>query len=323
MPAYHLRTFYLARQQAWDNTSNLTFFRLEGVTDGSVTVNINDYVVETIGTNVGNLVVQHYRDSEISMSLVATYEQILYILHGLFGAVTPTGSSAPYSFIYRAPINNSAIPQFYTVVYGIENTVYQLSNCMITELSVSGNITTAQLELEVTFVSPNAPVPVTLPSSIINFQNLTTIRVLDAEFYLSNITTLPSTTSPVEATLISFELNVNPNRHIKRFIGNNDFYGDGRWQIDGSLLLEFNTTSKSLIDTVLTNNVQRNVELRFTQPSNRLMSLIVPFLVTDSVELFSDRDGNATVDVSFKAIHAQVINTSLQIEVYSDTNTLV
>ena len=324
MNAYHLRTFYLARQQAWDNTNNLNFFRLEGVKDGSVTVNINDEVVETIGTNVGNLVVEMARNSEISMSLVATYEQIIYILHGLFGAVTPTGSAAPYYYTYRTPVNNAAIPQFYTIVYGIGNTVYQLRNCMVTELTITGTANNA-LEIDVTFVSPYAPTPATLPSQI-TIQPVNAINFFTSEFYMSDINTIPSTTSPAEATLISFELTINPNRHIKHFIGNAVGYGDGKWQIDGSLTLEFNTTSKSLIDAVLTNHIKRNFEVHYWNPAAPLtnyVSFVVPHIINDSFDLFSDRDGNATVEISFSAIHANVIDSSLRISVASETDTLV
>lgn len=321
MSAYHLRTFYLARQAAWNDTTNLNFFRLEGVTDGGVTVNINDEVIETIGQNVGDIVVEKYRDSEITMTLVATYEQILYILHGLFGAVTPTQNAGLYYYTYKAPAANSANPQLYTIIYAIENDIYQLQNCLISEVSINATVNN-YLEVEVTFISPNAPSPIATLPTIAPFSTITAVHAFHAECYLSDINIVPTTTYPVEATFISFNLTINPNRHIKRFIGNTHWYGDGIWNIDGSLTLEFNATSKAIIDSTFTNHTKRNFELRFSPP-NRLLSIIVPFIVTDSFELFSDRDGNATVELKYTAVYSQLFLTALRIEVASDTNTLV
>lgn len=320
MPAYHLRTFYLGKQSAWDSSATATA-RLEGVTDGNVTVNIQDEVIETIGWNVGNITKQQLRESEISLSLVATYEQILYILHGLFGPVTPTGSQSPYTWTYKVPRANTVIPQFYTVRYGIEPYIYKLNNCFVSEVSLKGEVKNA-LELEVTMLCPYSPevsVVGTIPVT-----NVNAIHVREAEFYLSNVTTNPFSTSPVEATLKSFEININPNRHIKRFIGNDSFFGDGRWEITGSLVVEFNTTSKAIIDDVLNNLTVRNLGLRFisSADTNKQVSIIMPFIINDSFELFSDADGNATVELSVEAKYNQLFDTALQIEVLTDTNTL-
>lgn len=321
MPAYHLRTFYLARQATWDNivTPNV---RLEGVTDGSVTVNINDKVINTIGWNVGSITMQQLRDSEITVSLVATYEQILYILHGLFGSVTPTGSSAPYTWTYEVPRASTANPQFYTVRYGIGNDIYQLHNCLVSEVSLKGEVKTA-LELEITLLCPNAPSVSSVPT--VSLTNVNAIHVREAEFYLSNVTTNPFSTSPVEATLKSFEINVNPNRHIKRFIGNDSFYGDGRWEITGSLVVEFNTTSKAIIDDVLNNLTVRHLGLRFisSADTDKQVSIIMPFIINDSFELFSDADGNATVELSIEAVYSSLISSALEVVVQTDTNTLL
>lgn len=317
MPAYHLRTFYLARQSTW-GTPNTPNVRLEGVTDGSVTVNINDEVIDTIGWNVDNITMQQLRDSEISVSLVATYEQILYILHGLLGPVTPVQEGGLYRRIYKVPKANTVIPQLYTIRYGIEDDIYELHSCIIKEVTIRGEVRN-YLELEVTFISPNAPVPSTLPT--IAQQNVTVINVQDSEFYLSELDTFPTTTNSVEATLISFEIVINPNRHIKHFIGNSTSYGDGKWQIEGSLNVEFNTTSKAIIDSVLSTVNEKYLGIRFSKSGNKFL-IAMPFIINDSIELFSDRDGNATVELSIKAVYASLNDTALFLEVVNNIDTL-
>lgn len=317
MPAYHLRTFYLARQSTW-GTPTTPNVRLEGVTDGNLTINIQDKVIETIGWNVGNITMSDIRDSEITISLVATYEQILYILHAMFGAVTPIGSSSPYKWVYKAPVNTSALPQLYTIRYGIENNIYESHSCLLKEMVIKGEVR-GSLEVELTFISPVAPTPSTIPT--VTVYDVTPIYVQHAEFYLSNVNTFPTLTTPIEATLISFEININPNRHIKHFIGNSTGYGDGNWQIEGSLMLEFNSTSKAIIDDVLTNTTTRYLGIQFTKNPYHLI-IAMPFIINDSVELFSDRDGNATVELSVEAVYAPLNETALFVEVKNNADTL-
>lgn len=321
-----MRTFYLARQSDWNNANNLNFFRLEGVTDGSVTVNIEDEIVKAAGWNVGHITITKLRYSEINISLVATYEQIIYILHALFGAVTPSGTSSPYTWTYKAPSTNSSIPQLYVIEYGIDDNIYQLSNCFLTELSIKGSANNF-VELDFTLLSPYAP-NVNFSAPNVTYTYVNAIHVQNANFYLSSYDENPFNTSPIDAVLRSFEINVNTNRHIKRFIGNNiaqnSYYGDGRWDITGSLTLEFNDESKEIIDSALLDTPKNNLGLRFTYLPNpvKKVSIIMPFIINDSYELFSDADGNATVELKIEAFYNPDFNTALQVEVQTDTNTL-
>lgn len=333
MPAYHLRTFYLARQSNWNDTSNLNFFRLEGVTDGSVKVNIKDEVLKSIGWNVSNISLYRWRDNEITISLVATYEQILYILHALFGPVTPSGTAPSYTWTYKTPIHNTSNPQLYVIRYGIGNDVYEIINCFLTNLLIKGSANNA-VELEVTMISPNDIFPEDVPN--FSFTNVTAIHSYETDFYLSDFSVNPLSTLPSNGTLRSFEINIDTGRHIKRFIGNNpannSYYGDGKWQIDGTLVLEFDSTVKSnIIDDALTNLKTINFGLKSTSSTdfNKKLSLVVSCIINDSFELFTDADGNATVELSFESIYnnefnynTQPFNTSLLVEVETPTNTL-
>lgn len=326
MPAYHLRTFYLARQPAWNVTSNLNFFRLEGVTDGSVTVTIEDEIVKTAGWNVGHITITKLRYSEITISLVATYEQIIYILHALFGPVTPSGTQSPYIWTYKAPSTNSSIPQLYVIRYGIDDDIYQLSNCFLTELSIKGSANNF-VELDVTLLSPYSPdVNFTVPNVTYTYVNA--IHVQHANFYLSTYYENPFDTSEIDAVLRSFEINIDTSRHIKRFIGNNiaenSYYGDGKWDITGSLVVEFNSTSKSIIDSMLFDTPKQNLGLRFVclgEPVKK-MFITMPFIFNESYELFSDADGNATVELKIESLYNPLFNTALQVEVQTNTDTL-
>jgi hypothetical protein len=315
MPATHLRRIQLGQQTAFATPVAATSI-LRGVTDGSVTLNHNDAVVEELGRSVSDLVVVSQRHAEGEIELQTTYEDILYGLFGLFGPVAPSGGVRTFN----APITNYAAPQIYTIEYGTTGAEYRVVGGLLKEwtLRYEANAGVTESWAFIGRVVQANALTGSLPTRIV-----TPVLSRHASWFMDNVGTAHGTTQ-IPGTVIEAELSINTNRHLKMFEGSQPLdWGQGRWEAQMSITAEFNATAKAWVDALLTDRVARNIRANFVETANT-RELRVDFvgLIGEPVELFGDRDGNMTVELTFKALVAAPLNNWLQIRTINGVATL-
>ena len=315
MPATHLRRVQLGQQTAFATPVAATSI-LRGVKDGSVTINHNDAVVEELGRSVSDLVVFSQRHAEGELELQTTYEDILYGLFGLFGPVAPSGGARTFN----APITNYAAPQIYTVEYGAPGAAYRVVGGILREWTLSYEANAGVTESWAFIgraVQANA-LTGSLPTRIV-----TPVLSVHAAWFMDNIGTAHGTT-PIPGTVIEAELSINTNRHLKMYEGLNPIsWGEGRWEAQLNITAEFNATAKTWVDGLLTSDIDRNFRVHFVEtPNTRELKIDFTGVITEPIELFSDRDGNMTIEAKFKALVAGPLNNWLRIQVINGVATL-
>jgi len=315
MPATHLRRVQLGQQTAFATPVAATSI-LRGVRDGSVTINHNDAVVEELGRTVSDLVIVSQRHAEGELELQCTYEDILYGLFGLFGPVAPSGGARTFN----APVVNYAAPQIYTIEYGAPGAEYRVVGGIIREWTLRYEANAGVTE-NWTFIGRAVQANTltgSLPTRIV-----TPVVSTQASWFMDPIGTAHGTT-PIPGTVIEAELSINTNRHLKMFEGSQPItWGEGRWEAQLNITAEFNATAKAWVDALLTDRVARNIRVNFVETAgSRELRIDFVGLIAESPELFGDRDGNMTVEVTFKALVAAPLNNWLQIRTINGVGTL-
>jgi len=315
MPAMHLRRVQLGQQTAFATPVAATSI-LRGVKDGSVTINHNDMVVEELGRSVSDLVVVSQRHAEGEIELQCTYEDVLYGLFGLFGPVAPSGGARTFN----APVTTYSAPQIYTMEYGAPGAEYRVVGGILREWSLNYEANAGVTE-SWSFIGRSIQANAltgSLPTRVV-----TPVLSRHASWFMDPIGTAHGTT-PIPGTVIEAELTINTNRHLKMFEGSQPLdWGEGRREAQLTLTAEFNATAKAWVDALLTDRVARNIRVNFVETANtRELRIDFVGLIAEPIELFSDRDGNMTVEMTFKALVAGPLNNWLQIRVVNGVATL-
>jgi hypothetical protein len=281
-----------------------------------VTINHNDAVVEELGRTVSDLVIVSQRHAEGELELQTTYEDVLYGLFGLFGPVAPSGGARTFN----APVVVYNTPQIYTIEYGAPGAEYRVVGGIIREWTLRYEANAGVTESWAFIgraVQANA-LTGSLPTRIV-----TPVLSRHASWFVDNIGTAHGTTA-MPGTVIEAELTVNTNRHLKMFEGSQPLdWGEGRWEAQLSITAEFNATAKAWVDALLADRVARNIRVNFVETAgSRELRIDFVGLIAEAPELFGDRDGNMTVELTFKALVAAPLNNWLQIRVINGVGTL-
>lgn len=292
MPTTDLRKFQFGQETTW-GTAVAATARLMGVTSATIRPVTETQSVPDIG-NIAPSAREHLVKvgAEGKAEIVASYEDVLYFLCGLFGAVAPTGSS-PYTWTFAAPSTSMPSPKPFTLEYGESSSAYKMAGAIAAKLGFKlevGKLWAMTAEYIGKSVSS-----VTLAN--LSDRTVEAVRVGDTKVYMDAWGGTMGTTE-VQGTLISYDLTVDAGYHTKDFITGlltPYSYGGRRWSGSLKTTMEFNANAKALVDSLLTPAlVQRQIEVEATSDTK---SLTVQFCgtMTKGVELFSDRNGNMTV----------------------------
>jgi hypothetical protein len=315
MPATHLRRVQLGQQTAFATPVAATSI-LRGVTDVSVTLNHNDMVVEELGRSVSDLVVVSQRHAEGELELQTTYEDVLYGLFGLFGPVAPSGGARTFN----APVTSYAPPRIYTIEYGAPGAEYRVVGGILKEWTLRYEANAGVTE-SWSFIGRSVQANAltgSLPTRVV-----TPVLSRHASWFVDFINTQHGTTQ-VPGTVIEAEWNINTNRHLKMFEGSQPLdWGEGRWEAQLRMVVELNISGKSWADNLLTNYSAYNIRANFVETAN-VRELRIDFVGMNGepIEYFGDRDGNMTVELTFKALVAGPLNNWLQIRTINGVATL-
>ena len=226
-----------------------------------------------------------------------TYEDILYWLEGVFGPVTPSGTAAPYTWTYSAPVDDATAgttPRIYTIEDCVPSYDYKHTGVLLKTLNISGTVGSFP-KISSDAIAWNT----SALASRADLADRTVYPALMSQVGLYVDTwagTMGSTA--VTSSLKEFELDVDTFRHLKWFDGsvNPSNYGDNFWSGTLRLLLEFNSTQKTLFETLIGTTIQqRQVELRFTD-TPRSLKIQFAGTYTDVPTMWEDDEGNITTE---------------------------
>lgn len=241
-----------------------------------------------------------------TLEMDLSYEDFPYILDGLFSEATPSGSAAPYTRDYAAPVAAVAAPRISTLFYGASDGVYKLTGAIPTKAVIKGNeegVATASVD----FLGYDVTT-----ATLANLSDRTVNLVMgsDTILYLDAWGGTMGATA-LSATAFDYELTIDTKRSVMRHMTfKPDGYKQVAWDVSLKLVLEFNSTSKAVLDAVLGSTsvapVQKQVRIKSTIGSSgtlKLMQFDVCGTVEDSPQVFTDKDGVLTVELMLKGTY--------------------
>ena len=305
MPASVLRTIFLGAEQlnTWGASTKAPTAKLMGLTDASLSVAQEVDQPTLVGTLApATVAAQTEIHGEGRIEQRASYQDICYWLNGIFGpAVGSAAANTRYTYNYIAPLTASTTPQHYTINFGTTNACYEMDGAIINNLEIgieAGQVWTVGVDLLGYAVN-------TAALSTCADRDVDLIRASDTTLYMDAWTSNTIGSTPVAATLISANLTANPGRHLKTFVGaiRPASYGENRWEGRMTMVLEFNSSAKALVDALTAPAlVQRQIRLNASTGSRtaaRACTLDFAGTLVDAVRLFDDRDGNMTVSLTW------------------------
>lgn len=292
---------------------------LMGVTDATLNIMDQVHLVERSGhLYPSDLTAQVAQSGEGSVSMDMSYEDCLYVLNNFFDAATvststTTTGTGPSTFTYGnwafdAPGDTAVTPGYLTIEFGAPSAEYEACGVLFTELNISGEaggVWTGTFPFIAQQV--NAATMASLSDSTVEL-----MRMADTDLYIDTWAGTIGTTLMAD-TLISFDLSCTNGRHFKTFAGEllPQAWGDTQWSGTLTIVAEFNATGKAKVDAILarTGVVQHMIRIECDNGSGpgdgTHREFILDFYGTlvDGAELFSDRDGNITVSLTYQGTY--------------------
>jgi hypothetical protein len=277
--------------------------KLLGVTDANLQIVDEVHQVDKTGWYYpSDLVAQVANSGEGNIMMDLSYEEILYPLDNFFDAATQTGTD-PYNWNYDAPTDTTVVPQYLTIEFGAPDAEYEACGVLFTELNISGEaggIWTGAFPFLCKNIDDAAIVTTGITERAIEL-----IRMADTEIYMDTWTgTIGS--SKFDDQLISFNLQVTSNRHLKNFAGElqPENWGDGIWRGTLTTVLEYEDDTETLVEnfSAASGVVQRKIRIVATSGTH---SATIDFYGTlvNGVNLFEDREGNVTVSLEWSGTY--------------------
>lgn len=315
MPATVMKTvqYVSSGEASWGSTAAATRV-MGGVTDASLRVLDTVEVVPSLGwMGPGPDAAEVAQTGEGTLELTLTYEELNRLLNGVFTAIGGSSitSGAPYNYPYTAPNASTQTVYTFTIEYGTTGATYRAPGSVVKRLNIKGESASLwkatvdtickQIVASASGLSSGLTAPVGNP-----------IRMADTSLYIDTFTSTAAGGSSVSATLIAFDLNLETNRHVKQFAGslNPASWGDGKMESTLRLTAEFNTSAKALVDELLGSTgaaVKRLIRIGATAGSSasvKSANLDFAGIKVDGETLFSDRDGNMTVELAFQGLYS-------------------
>lgn len=325
MPATALRKIQLGKQTGGLSTAVAATVRLMAVTDAEVSIVDEVLQPEELGIVAPmSQAAQVEQHAEGSWTQQASYQDLAYLLHGVFGTVgSSAAANTTYVWKHAVAVSTTPTPFLYTIEYGAPSAEYQVTGGILNNLEISGEaggIWEASVE-----VLGKAVVAEALTTGL-DIRAVDLIRMADTTFKVDTWTGTMGTTA-VDATLISFAANFSPQYHLKTFAGSltPTSYGADRWEGTLETVLEFNASAKAYVDALLSGKVQRLIQIEATTGSGttaREATIQFAGTLVDGATLFEDRDGNITVSLNWKGTYNSTFGGWLTVKTKNELSAL-
>lgn len=303
MTVLDLYQVQLGKQTLW-GTAVAGSVRLMDVLDARITPLVNATVFQTRhGTlGPGNQVGLEATGGSGFIEGMLTYEDGCYPLEGLFGEAAPSGAG-PYVRAYAA--GNADSPRIMTVLYGQDTNVYRLTGGLVTKLVISGasGETDTQLRQRYELLGKSAEGGAL---AALADRSVNPVMASQVQIYVDAWGGTIGTTL-INTTAFSFELSLDIDRRVKRYLGSLAPANHERRRAQPGantlkLSLEFNATSKAYLDDILAASAvfQRQVRIKATS-GTRIYQLDFAGSSLTAPEVFVDNDGTASMDLVLSA----------------------
>lgn len=260
------------------------------------------------------------------LDVLASYQDIAYLLDGLFSEATPAAAPG-YARTYAAPLTAIPTPRMTTLVHGQTGGVYQLDGALGTQLTITGEHSAA------------AKASMRYEGLRVVGGTLSALSDRSVDFMMGNqaklyIDTWAGTagTTEITATSWAFQLTVNPNRKLNRSLGSlipvswQDGDAENRWGGELKLSLEVNATTAAYLNVMLQATpavFERQVRITYTGPNaNQSFQITFAGAALTAPSLFSDMDGLVSFDVTLTGKYNPTLANWLSIVATSATQTL-
>lgn len=256
--------------------------------------------------------------AEATLSGWLNLEQSPYWFNSLLQDVAPTSDADGNTWNWVAPTTAPAINSF-TIAKGIVgdvNSVKSITGATVNTMSISGAVNE----------------PVTLSIGLIGNKISTDTFDSDAE---ADVTTRILTgcgvtlyidpasdavgTTEIETGAFDFSLDLNANRQTYGHLNScvHDDYREAKFDGALTLGLELDSTSAAYIDAILNADsdglIEKVVRIKMTSDTSYLQ---IDFngIALESPQLFTDRDGVSTIDLTLNAQYNSVLGNWLKVE---------
>ena len=329
MPATVLRLVGLAAEpvKTWGGTSVVrASVRLAGVTDASLTVEDEVDQEAPMGWLAPATVsAQVAQSGSGSVEQTLSYQDVCYWLDGMFGPAT--GSKVvgtTYIRNYAAPLTSVSAPKTYFMQFGTTAALYKMRGAIVGDASFEVE---AGAKWKASISLLGKAVSTLTAMSTASERTVDVIRAADTKIYVDTWTHNTIGSTELTATLISANLTASPQRHLKTFTGSlyPQAHGENRWEGTLVTVLEFNASAKAYVDGLLSGLVQRQIRLIASQGSGttaRELRIDFAGTLAEPPELFGDRDGNITVELTWRGTYHGTLASFLQMQMRTENGTL-
>lgn len=255
-----------------------------------------------------------------SVSGWASYEHICYWLDNLLGEATP-GAGPGYARAYAAPIATAPTRRILSLVYGDGSVgAYQMIGALCNAMTLRFEAKKA-LEFNADLVGVGLAAD-TLEALAIPTVNPIMATHLDAIKMDSWAGTM-GTTTLAACTLRSAELSIDAPASLRHCFGSLSPSTYVEMPYDGSLklVLEWNATSKAVVDELIAGTSQRQVQLTATS-SSKIFQVQFAGSIEDDVDIFDDDDGVVTASLTLKRTYHSTFANWLKINVTNGVSAL-
>lgn len=321
MASKNLIVAQLGKQSVWDTAVASTSI-LQLLEEPTVEVSVPPIKVGKTGTvGVGVGYVPGVMDVSGTIKYDLSYEDVLYLIAGLAGLPTPTGTN-PYT--WSRPLPTFGMPtnaQVFTIETGSigSGVEYRVTGGVWKNVKISG-ASGEVVKGEIGFIAQKY-----LPQAMttgLSMRTVNPIVMTQAQLYIDDWAGTIGTTE-LPAQLIDFSLEIETNRHLKPFgkpFASN--WGEGVWESKLTLTLEFDATVKAHADALLNNRVlARQIAIRFTD-ATRQFEIQYAGVCNGELSYFEDRDNNVTIAMTFDAVYHATMGTWCLLKVINGMNTL-
>jgi hypothetical protein len=263
---------------------------------------------------------------------IACYEELPTLFGGLFSHTSGSsgnstgGTTAPYVYNWQAQVSSTQVCTTFGIEYGSTSDTYAAYGSILTGVKISGEAESLW-KFESPFVSKFLK-PLTAASTAAWVdRTVNPVAMADTKIYIDAFSSGTIGATVLPASLISFELDADLKRHIKFFGGSKNPQGWGDAKAEGTLsvVVEYGSTVKSYIDSIMGTSsgtkFQRQVRIQALNSTNtastdrRSATIDFAGIQDGSIQLWSDRDGNETVEFKLKGKYSTGLSNWLKLQI--------
>lgn len=257
------------------------------------------------------------------LEMLATYEDISYLLDNLLGEATPSGAG-PYVRAYSAPLGTLPTPRILTWVYGDATNCYKLAGGLISKLTVKGE-NGAPMTATADLIGKD------VTAGSLAALSDRTVNVAMGDHMALYIDTWGGTigTTQITNTAYTYELTIDSKRKGDIYLGNlaassyHEDDGAQGWDVMLKLKMELNAAVAAQYTALLTSSAvyQRQVRLKSTSGTN-IIQFDVAGTSEESPSFGDDRDGVLAFETTLRGTYNSGLANYLKASITNSVSTL-